>query len=96
MDQQEQRRRRDACPHCDPEHGDPRQKSWGVRVGPWVDGDDQPTYLLVQPSDGAHVAQSDAEWLWQLIRDHGAPASDLPEEPVREPQLSHRRWGRGA
>lgn len=59
----------DDCPHCDPHHGNPSVKSWGVLVGPRRDSDGQPMYLYVQPSNGAHVAESDATWLWELIRD---------------------------
>lgn len=56
------------CPHCDPEHRDPTSRPWNVRVGPERDSDGQPVYLYAQPTNGAHVAESDAEWLWQLIR----------------------------
>lgn len=60
---------RGACPHCPDGHGPPTRTAWGVRVGPEVDGDGQPTYLIVQPTAGAHVAQEDADWLWKVIRD---------------------------
>lgn len=89
------------CRHCDPSHGSPHRAAWGVRVASEVDGDGQPTHLIVQPADGAHVAQPDADWLWLLIRDRQCAHVDAlpepaPEEPNREPQLSHRRLGRGA
>lgn len=58
----------DDCPHCSPTHGSPRRCAWGVRVDSEVDGDGQPTRLIVQPTDGAHVAPADARWLWSLIR----------------------------
>lgn len=60
----------DACPHCSPTHERPEFRPWGVYVSPQRDGDDQPTHLVVQPSNGAHVAQSDADWLWKLIRNY--------------------------
>ena len=82
------------CPHCDPAHTDPRSHPWGVYVGPERDGDGQPTTLYVKPSDGAHVADSDAEWLWQLIRDHGGSAEPTTDKPA-QPPLSTRRSGRG-
>lgn len=93
--------RRYQCPHCDPTHDDPHRAAWGVRVGSEVDGDGQPTHLVVQPTDGAHVAQPDADWLWLLIRDrvcvHVRVLPPVPDpEPVQSPQLSHRRVGRGA
>lgn len=53
----------DACPHCSPRHGDPDTCSWGVYVNSDRDGDGQPIRLTVMKSDGAHVAESDAEWL---------------------------------
>lgn len=57
----------DDCPHCDPVHGDPNRRPWHVRVGSEVDGDGQPVRLIVQPTNGAHVAPSDARWLKRLI-----------------------------
>lgn len=57
------------CPHCPDGHGDPWAKSWGVFVSLDKDGDGQPTHLFVCPSDGSHVAESDAEWLRKLITD---------------------------
>lgn len=59
----------DECPHCHPRHGSPARCSWNVRVGDERDSDGQPVRLWVQPSNGAHVAQADADWLWQLMRD---------------------------
>lgn len=55
------------CPHCDPVHESPARCAWGVRVAPDRDGDGQPTHLIVQPTDGAHVAEEDAQWLWHLM-----------------------------
>lgn len=60
------------CPHCPDGHDDPWSKSWGVYVGLEVDGDGQPTHVRVMPSNGAHVAESDAEWLRKLITDADA------------------------
>lgn len=59
---------RQGCPHCDPEHDDPASRSWGVYVHPSRNGDGRPFSLVVAPSGGSHVAQSDADWLWDLIR----------------------------
>lgn len=66
------------CPHCDPEHRDPTSRPWNVRVGSERDTDGQPVYLNVLPSNGAHVAESDAAWLWQLIRDAQSTESAGP------------------
>lgn len=72
----------DACPHCSPTHSPPESRPWGVYVSPQRDGDGQPTHLTVMPSNGAHVAQSDADWLWQLIRDYepAAPVSVVQDD----------------
>lgn len=64
---------RSGCPHCDPEHGDPAVKTWGVFVAADRDGDGQPTHLYVSPSDGAHVAESDAVWLRDMLRRYSQP-----------------------
>lgn len=70
----------DACPHCSPTHEPPESRPWGVYVSPQRDGDGQPTHLVVQPSNGAHVAESDAAWLWQLIR--GYQPAGHPDELI--------------
>lgn len=62
----------DGCPHCSPRHGDPKASSWGVWVHSNRDGDGQPAMLVVAKSDGAHVAESDAEWLREILRKAGA------------------------
>lgn len=88
------------CPHCEPEHGSPHRCAWGVYVAPEVDGDGQPTHLIVQPTDGAHVAQADADWLWLLIRDRvrvhrePLPEPDPPPPPPAMPPIPTGRTGR--
>jgi hypothetical protein len=57
------------CPFCPDGHPDPRKRHWGVYVGPERDSDGQPTTLHVMISNGAHVAGSDADWLWKVIRE---------------------------
>lgn len=57
------------CPHCPDGHADPTTRPWAVYVAPTRDGDGQPTTLHVGPTNCAHVAESDAEWLRQVIRD---------------------------
>lgn len=53
------------CPdgHTPPDHGQP----WHVRVASDRDGDGQPVRLIVERAAGAHVAESDATWLYGLI-----------------------------
>lgn len=58
------------CPHCIDGHQDPRTVPWGVWVAPDRDSDGQPMFLRVERTQGSHVAQSDADWLWNLIRTH--------------------------
>ncbi|GED89355.1 hypothetical protein [Streptomyces sp. 6-11-2] len=54
----------DGCPHCpdghtSPDHGQP----WGVHIGPERYENGQPIRIYVQRTGGAHVAESDAEWI---------------------------------
>jgi len=57
------------CQHCEPGmHKDFDSGPWSVWVGPRLDGDGQPVTLTIARSDGAHVAESDAETLRALIR----------------------------
>lgn len=54
------------CEHCPDGHtpADSGSQPWGVHLGPERDGDGQPTTIHVGRSGGAHVAESDAEWIW--------------------------------
>jgi hypothetical protein len=58
----------DECPHCDGGHRSPWRRPWAVFVTTKLDRDGQPNSLIVGPSNCAHVAESDAEWLRELIR----------------------------
>ena len=53
------------CPHCLDGHTPPDGGSqpWAVWVSAACDGDGQPTTIHVARSGGAHVAESDAEWI---------------------------------
>lgn len=53
------------CPHCPDGHTPPDAGSqpWGVYVGPERDSDGQPAIIHVARSGGAHVAESDAQWI---------------------------------
>jgi hypothetical protein len=80
----------DDCPHCEPQHSNPWTKPWAAYVSDARDGDGQPTTLHVLPTDGSHIAESDAEWLRQVIRDararHGAALTvrNEPEDGLEE------------
>ena len=56
------------CPHCIDGHREPQTRPWAAWVATERDSDGQPTHLRVAPTGGAHVAESDAEWLRELIR----------------------------
>jgi hypothetical protein len=65
------------CEFCPDGHEDPTRRPWAVYVHPSErDGDGQPISLVVGKTGCQHVAESDAEWLRQLIRD--AQASTPP------------------
>ncbi|MGV2914562.1 hypothetical protein [Streptomyces alfalfae] len=53
------------CPHCPDGHTlpDGGSQPWSAWVGPERDGDGQPMTIHVARSAGAHVAESDAEWV---------------------------------
>ncbi|MFC7794631.1 hypothetical protein [Streptomyces cinereoruber] len=60
------------CPHCPDGHTPPNRGSqpWGAYLGPERDGDGQPTTIHVLRAGGAHVAESDAQWvLGRISRD---------------------------
>ncbi|MFU0240439.1 hypothetical protein ACKI1J_32460 [Streptomyces scabiei] len=53
------------CAHCPDGHtpADGGSQPWSAWVGPERDGDGQPMAIHVARSGGAHVAESDAEWI---------------------------------
>lgn len=55
------------CPHCPDGHTPPDSGSqpWGAHLS--SDGDGQPTTILVGRSGGAHVAESDAQWIRERL-----------------------------
>lgn len=57
------------CKHCPDGHTPFNEGShpWNVFVSTEVDGDGQPTKLVVMRSAGEHVAQSDADHLYELM-----------------------------
>lgn len=57
------------CPHCPDGHTPPTGGSqpWSVWVGPERDGDGQPMTIHVARSAGAHVAESDAQWMRDVL-----------------------------
>lgn len=81
------------CPHCPDGHtpADSGSQPWGVYVGPERDGDGQPIRLYVERSAGAHVAESDAEWIRARLN---GPADENRPSPPRETTVT--RLGRGA
>lgn len=68
------------CPHCPDGHRDPTTRPWSASMSVYRDRDRQPTHLIVAPSSGGHVAESDAEWLRQVIRDARARHAPLTDE----------------
>lgn len=55
------------CPHCPDGHQDPSRVPWAVWMGSHRDGDGQPMHLIVARTQGSHVAETDAQWLRELI-----------------------------
>lgn len=54
-----------ACPHCPDGHTAAASgaQPWGVYIAADRDGDGQPIRLHVERTGGAHIAESDAEWV---------------------------------
>ena len=76
------------CEHCIDGHRSPLSRPWAAWVGSERDSDGQPTHIRVAPTAGQHVAESDAEWLRDLIR--GA----VPVEPGAAGMENARILGR--
>lgn len=65
-----------SCVHCPDGHADPTSRPWGVSMAPERDSDGQPTHLVVQPTAGQHVAESDVEWVWGRLNAPAAAVMD--------------------
>jgi hypothetical protein len=63
------RQKRAECPHCPDGHQSPTGGSqpWSAWVGPARDGDGEATTIHVARSGGAHVAESDAQWVRHVL-----------------------------
>jgi hypothetical protein len=72
------------CPHCPDGHQSPTGGSqpWSAWVAPERDADGQPMQITVARSAGAHVAESDAQWVRERLN---APA----EPSIRGLPLDH-------
>ncbi|WP_431980039.1 hypothetical protein [Streptomyces qinglanensis] len=67
------------CPHCPDGHtpADRGSQPWAAWLSPERDGDGQPTTIHVARSAGAHVAESDAEWVRHRL--NGPPSDPKPD-----------------
>lgn len=66
----------DECEFCPDGHEAPERRPWAVYVDRvHLDHDEQPVSLIVCKTGGQHCAESDAEWLRQVIRDGKSDAS---------------------
>ena len=63
------------CPHCPDGHTPPTRGSqpWSAWVAEVRDGDGQPMQIIVARSAGAHVAESDAEWVRARLNGRDQP-----------------------
>lgn len=57
------------CPFCPDGHEPPQRQNWAVIMDTQGDSDGQPVHLIVCKSNMSHVAESDAAWLRQVIRE---------------------------
>ncbi|MBB4931824.1 hypothetical protein F4561_002644 [Lipingzhangella halophila] len=64
------------CPHCPDGHTPPWRgtQPWLAHVRDLRDGDDQPLQIIVERSGHAHVAESDADWIYQVLNAAGPEA----------------------
>jgi len=71
----------DPCSACPDGHtpADLGSQPWAVWVSDHRDGDGQPAILMVARTGGAHVAESDAEWMRARLNDRADRAAILRE-----------------
>lgn len=87
---------RAGCARCPDGHTDPRTKPWGTR---WVGrvGQDSPIIVsdavVVSRSDGGHVSQADADWLWWLTRMAPFVSGEHWPKTVRQAEYSREVLG---
>jgi hypothetical protein len=56
----------EGCKHCPDGHQDPNRRPWAAWMSPKLI-DSQPSEIIVARSDGAHVAESDAQWVRDVL-----------------------------
>jgi hypothetical protein len=73
------------CPHCPDGHTPPTSGSqpWSAWVTSDRDGDGQPMQITVARSAGAHVAESDAQWVRDVLNGRQRDIRDLTAERDR-------------
>ena len=59
------------CERCVDVHPDPKSRSWGAFANPNRRGDGAMATIIVCPSNGSHISETDVEALRQLLRDAG-------------------------
>lgn len=82
-----------ACPHCPDGHTPPWRGSqpWLARVGSRLDEDGQPLEIIVERSGLAHVAESDAAWVFQTLnRPQAGRCGKTGPELIHPPGSRHR------
>lgn len=73
----------DPCRHCPDGHRDPNRRPWSAWVTEARDGDGQPTTIHVGPSNGSHLAESDAQWVRDLLNGRAShPGFVEPLDPT--------------
>lgn len=70
------------CVHCPDGHKRPDRQSWSAWVTDDRDGDGQPTTIHVARSNGAHVAESDAEWIRERLNPRGQVDRELEDRRI--------------
>lgn len=81
------------CERCPDGHTDPRTKPWGARLdecGEMMRGDGAYSGVRVERSDGGHVAQADADWLWWLTKMAPLVSGEHWPKTVREHEVQDR------
>jgi hypothetical protein len=68
------------CPHCPDGHKRPDHQPWAAWVTEARDGDRQPTTIHISRSDGSHVAESDAEWIRDVLNGRACSAHETCAE----------------
>lgn len=69
------------CPHCEDGHPVPHHRTYGARLDTdTLDHDGQPTRVIVELSNGSHLCDGDAQWIFAMLNGTMSANADIADD----------------